>query len=83
MILMAAMVATVSCAQKGTVDFPSAPLQECVYGIDRTVFNVWAPGAEAVQVKLYESALEETAGISAKAVGVNGMPSAEITLKYT
>ena len=45
MILMAAMMATVSCAQKGTVDFPSAPLQECVYGIDRTVFNVWAPGA--------------------------------------
>ena len=120
MILMAAMVATVSCAQKGTVDFPSAPLQECVYGIDRTVFNVWAPGAEAVQVKLYESALEdrpvevlkmkqgkeglwtasvrkdikgvfyafqvkrdgkwleETAGISAKAVGVNGMRGAVI-----
>ena len=120
MILMAAMVAMVSCAQKGTVDFPSAPLQECVYGIDRTVFNVWAPGAEAVQVKLYESALEdrpvevlkmkqgkeglwtasvrkdikgvfyafqvkrdgkwlgETAGISAKAVGVNGMRGAVI-----
>ena len=120
MILMAAMMATVSCAQKGTVDFPSAPLQECVYGIDRTVFNVWAPGAEAVQVKLYESALEdrpvevlkmkqgkeglwtasvrkdikgvfyafqvkrdgkwleETAGISAKAVGVNGMRGAVI-----
>ena len=120
MILMAAMMATVSCAQKGTVDFPSAPLQECVYGIDRTVFNVWAPGAEAVQVILYESALEdrpvevlkmkqgkeglwtasvrkdikgvfyafqvkrdgkwleETAGISAKAVGVNGMRGAVI-----
>ena len=121
-ILMAAMVATASasCAQKGTADVPSAPLQECVYNSGKTVFNVWAPGAEAAQVKLYESALggepvdvlqmkpgkeglwetsvkedvkglfyafqvkrdgkwlEETAGISAKAVGVNGVRGAVI-----
>ena len=99
---------------------PEATLEECVYNGNKTEFAVWAPDAEAAQVRLYDSAaaeaafrivnmkkakgglwtavvgedvkgafytfqvqkdgkwLEETAGIAAKAVGVNGMRGAVI-----
>ena len=122
-ILMGTLVAAsmVSCNTKGG-DFavPQTQLEECVYMGDRTEFAVWAPDAEAAQLRLYHSAsdeaafkivnmklgkgglwkavvkedvkgafytfqvqkdgkwLEETAGIAAKAVGVNGTRGAVI-----
>ena len=99
---------------------PQAPLEECIYKGNKTEFTVWAPSAEAAQLKLYKSAsdqeafmtvdmklgkdglwkavvredlkgsfytfqvkndgqwLSETAGIAAKAVGVNGWRGAVI-----
>ena len=112
--------AMVSCTSGGDLPVPEAVLEECVYMGDKTEFSVWAPDAEAAQLRLYNSALdeaafkivnmkkskdglwkaivredvkgafytfqvqkagkwlEETAGISAKAVGVNGMRGAVV-----
>ena len=109
-----------SCAADGTYPVPQEQLEECVYLGDRTEFAVWAPDADAAVLRLYRSAsdeeafmtadmkkskdglwkavvkedvkdafytfqvqkdgkwLEETAGIAAKAVGVNGMRGAVI-----
>ena len=116
---MAAAVMT-SCASEGAIVVPEATLEECVYMGGKTEFSVWAPEAEAAQLRLYHSAqddaafmtvnmqkskdglwktvvkddvkgsfytfqvkkdgqwLEETEGIAAKAVGVNGMRGAVI-----
>ena len=115
-----AAAALASCASEGGYPVPEATLEECVYNGNNTTFSVWAPDAEAAQVRLYHSAsdeaafkivnmkkakgglwtavvsedvkgafytfqvqkagnwLEETAGIAAKAVGVNGMRGAVI-----
>ena len=115
-----AIVALASCASENTLPVPEAPLEECVYMGDKTEFAVWAPTAEAAQLRLYRSAsdeaafkivnmkkskdglwkatvredvkgafytfqvnqagqwLPETAGISAKAVGVNGWRGAVV-----
>ncbi len=116
-----ALATMLSCASEGALPIPGAPLEECVYMGDRTEFSVWAPDAEAAQLRLYRSAsdesafkivnmklskkeglwkaavredlkgtfytfsvkrgggwLDETAGIAAKAVGVNGMRGAVI-----
>ena len=116
-----AAAALVSCTSGGEeFPVPEATLEECVYLGDKTEFTVWAPDAEAAQLRLYSSAsdeaafrimnmkkskdglwkavvkedvkgafytfqvqkdgkwLEETAGIAAKAVGVNGMRGAVI-----
>ena len=112
--------AMVSCTSGGDLPVPEAVLEECVYMGDKTEFSVWAPDAEAAQLRLYNSALdeaafkivnmkkskdglwkaivredvkgafytfqvqkagkwlEETAGIAAKAVGVNGMRGAVV-----
>ena len=112
--------ALASCAADGAIVVPEAPLEECVYNGDVTEFSVWAPDAQAAQLRLYHSAsdtaafkivsmkkskdglwkasvkedikgalytfqverdgkwLEETAGIAAKAVGVNGMRGAVV-----
>ena len=122
-LLMGTMAAAAmaSCAADGTLPVPETVLEECVYMGDRTEFAVWAPDAEAAQLRLYHSAdedeaafktvnmklgkgglwkavvkddvkgalysfqvkkdgawLEETAGIAAKAVGVNGMRGAVV-----
>ena len=116
----AAAAAMTSCFADGAIVVPDAPLEECVYEGDVTEFSVWAPDAEAAQLRLYHSAsddtafktlsmkkakgglwkasveedikgalytfqvqksgrwLEETAGIAAKAVGVNGMRGAVV-----
>ena len=119
MCMSAALLA--SCAGEGGLAVPEAPLEECVYLGSKTDFSVWAPTAEAAQLRLYRSAsdeaafkivnmkksqrdglwkatvredvkgafytfqicqdgkwLEETEGIAAKAVGVNGMRGAVI-----
>lgn len=118
-------VAMASCTSAGVLPIPEAPLEECVYSGDKTYFNVWAPDAEAAQLRLYASAedqaafkivnmkkskdglwkatvnedvkgafytfqvqkdgkwLEETEGIAAKAVGVNGMRGAVIDWNET
>ena len=122
LMFMSAVALTIaaSCAEPGIDSIPQAPLEECVYNGSATEFSVWAPTAEAAQVKLYKSAsdtvafktasmklgkdglwkvvvnedvkgafyafqlkhagqcLEETAGIAAKAVGVNGWRGAVI-----
>ena len=120
-----ATVLMASCAGDGELPVPEAQLEECVYLGDRTEFAVWAPDAEAAQLRLYRSAsdetafmtvdmklgkdglwkvvvkedvkgtfyafrvqrdgkwLEETAGIAAKAVGVNGMRGAVIDWNET
>ena len=120
-LLMGTMTAVMaSCASDGAIVVPEAPLEECVYMGDKTEFSVWAPDADAAQLRLYHSAqdeaafkivnmkksegglwkttvrddvkgafytfqvqkggkwLEETAGIAAKAVGVNGMRGAVV-----
>ena len=127
-ILMGTLVAAsmVSCNTRGgEFAVPQEQLEECVYLGDRTEFSVWAPDAEAAQLKLYHSAsdeaafrtvdmklgkgglwkatvkedvkgafytfqvqkagkwLEETAGIAAKAVGVNGTRGAVIDWSET
>ena len=115
-----ALAMAASCAAPSIDSIPQAPLEECVYNGNSTAFSVWAPTAEAAQVKLYHSAsdtlafatvdmklgkdglwkaavnedvkgsfyafqvkhsgewLQETAGIGAKAVGVNGWRGAVI-----
>ena len=115
-----AIAALSSCASENALPVPEAPLEECVYMGDKTEFAVWAPTAEAAQLRLYRSASEEaafkivnmkkfkdglwkatvredvkgafytfqvqqagewlpeTAGISAKAVGVNGWRGAVV-----
>ena len=115
-----ALAMAASCAEPGIDSIPQTILEECVYNGDKTEFSVWAPTAEAAQLKLYNSAsdtvafktadmklgkdgvwkivvkedvkgafyafqvkhagewLEETAGIAAKAVGVNGWRGAVI-----
>ena len=120
-----AAAALASCASDGTFAVPEAPLEECVYMGDRTEFSVWAPDADAAQLRLYHSAsdeaafktvnmkkskdglwkaavkedvkgafytfqvqkdgkwLEETAGIAAKAVGVNGWRGAVVDWEET
>ena len=122
LILMSAVALAVaaSCAERSIDAIPQAPFEECVYNGGNTEFFVWAPTAEAAQLKLYSSAsdtlafatldmklgkdglwkavvkedikgsfyafqvkhggawLEETAGIAAKAVGVNGWRGAVV-----
>ena len=127
-VLMVAMVAIslVSCKTENQgIAIPQTPLEECVYKGNKTEFSVWAPSAEAAQLKLYKSAsdkeafmtmdmklgkdglwkavvkddlkgsfytfqvqnngqwLDETAGIAAKAVGVNGWRGAVIDWNET
>ncbi len=121
-----ALATMASCASDGTIAVPEATLEECVYLGGKTEFSVWAPDAEAAQLRLYHSAadesafkivnmklskkeglwkaavnedlkgtfytfqvkkngqwLDETAGISAKAVGVNGTRGAVIDWNET
>ncbi|MBQ8838606.1 MAG: type I pullulanase [Bacteroidales bacterium] len=120
-----AVTAIVSCSSDRTLPVPEGTLEECVYMGEKTAFSVWAPDAEAAQLRLYHSAsddsafktvnmnksadglwkatikddvkgalytfqvkkngewLEETAGIAAKAVGVNGMRGAVIDWSET
>ena len=115
-----AVAMATSCAERSIDAIPQTPLEECVYNGRSTEFSVWAPEAEAAQLKLYDSAsaevpfmtedmklgkdglwkavvkedvkgsfytfqiqnkgqwLPETAGIAAKAVGVNGWRGAVI-----
>ena len=116
-----AVALMVSCASGEALNVPKTTYEECVYSGDRTEFAVWAPTAEAAQLRLYRSAsdesafqivnmklskkdglwkatvkedlkgvfytfqvqqngqwLPETAGISAKAVGVNGWRGAVV-----
>lgn len=116
----AAAAVLVSCCAEGAIVVPDAQLEECIYEEGVTEFSVWAPDAEAAQLRLYHSTsdasafktmdmkkaegglwkvkvkedikgalytfqvrkngrwLEETAGIAAKAVGVNGMRGAVV-----
>ena len=115
-----AVAAMVSCTCRQGLPVPQEQLEECVYLGNKTKFAVWAPDAQAAQLKLYISAtddtafktvdmklgrnglwkatvkedvkgafytfqvqkegkwLDETAGIAAKAVGVNGTRGAVI-----
>ena len=47
-----AAAAMVSCASDGSIVVPVVPLEECVYMGDKTEFAVWAPDAEAAQLRL-------------------------------
>ena len=60
--LMGTMAAAlmVSCATDSALNVPKDTLEECVYMGDKTEFAVWAPDAEAAQLKLYTTAQEET-----------------------
>ena len=60
--LMGTMAAAlmVSCATDSALNVPKETLEECVYKGDKTEFAVWAPDAEAAQLKLYTTAQEET-----------------------
>ncbi len=121
-----AAAAMASCSSGEGLPVPESPLEECVYSEEATEFSVWAPAADAAQLRLYRSAqdeaafrivnmkqsgkdglwtaavreglkgcfytfrvqkegqwLEETAGIAAKAVGVNGNRGAVIDWSET
>ena len=56
-----ALTMAASCAESGIDSIPQAPLEECVYNGSATEFSVWAPTAEAAQVKLYKSASDTVA----------------------
>ncbi len=116
-----ALATLASCASESVIVVPESPLEECVYMGGKTEFSVWAPEAEAAQLRLFHSAqdeaafkiinmklakkeglwkatvnedvkgvfytfqmqydgqwLDETPGIAAKAVGVNGMRGAVV-----
>lgn len=116
-----AFISLMSCdSETEALPVPEAPLEECVYNGRKTEFSVWAPDADAAQLRLYSTAtdesafkivnmtlsedglwkavvkedikgcfytfqvqkgggwLPETAGIAAKAVGVNGWRGAVI-----
>ena len=63
-VLMVAMVAIslVSCKTENQgIAIPQTPLEECVYKGNKTEFSVWAPSAEAAQLKLYKSASDKEA----------------------
>ncbi len=126
MMCAIASMAMASCASDGVIAVPEATLEECVYLGGKTEFSVWAPDADAAQLRLYHSAedeaafktvnmklskkeglwkatvnedvkgvfytfriqhegewLDETAGIAAKAVGVNGNRGAVIDWNET
>ena len=59
MCMSAALLA--SCAGEGGLAVPEAPLEECVYLGSKTDFSVWAPTADAAQLRLYRSASDEAA----------------------
>ena len=50
----------VSCASDGALTVPTATLEECVYKGNKTEFAVWAPDADDAQLKLYNTASDET-----------------------
>ena len=120
-MLSLAAISLMSCSvETDGLPVPEDPLEECVYNGRKTEFSVWAPDAEAAQLRLYSTAtddaafrivnmtlskdglwkavvredlkgtfytfqvqkdgewLQETAGIAAKAVGVNGVRGAVI-----
>lgn len=120
-MLSLAAISLMSCSvETDGLPVPEDPLEECVYNGRKTEFSVWAPNAEAAQLRLYSTAtddaafrivnmtlskdglwkavvkedlkgtfytfqvqkdgewLQETAGIAAKAVGVNGVRGAVI-----
>ncbi len=126
MMCTIAVATMASCASDGAIAVPEAMFEECVYLGSKTEFSVWAPDAEAAQLRLYHSAtdesafkivnmklskkeglwkttvdedikgtfytfrvqrngqwLDETAGIAAKAVGVNGTRGAVIDWNET
>ena len=57
-----AAAAMVSCASdKDALPVPQTTLEECVYLGDKTEFAVWAPDADAAQLRLYHSASDEAA----------------------
>ena len=56
-----AVAALASCASENAMLVSPAPFEECVYLGDRTEFAVWAPTAEAAQLRLYHSASDEAA----------------------
>ena len=116
---------TISCTPSQDYPVPSGQLEECQYFSEATTFNLWAPEADDVELKIYDSGLggtptechqmdrsndgvwvaeikkdlkgkfytfqvkrggkwlEESAGIAAKAVGVNGQRGAVIDWSET
>ena len=63
-VLMSTLVAIslVSCktADQGLA-VPEAPFEECVYKGNKTEFSVWAPVAQAAQLKLYRTSSDQEA----------------------
>ena len=56
-----AVAAVVSCTYRQGLPVPQEQLEECVYLGNKTKFAVWAPDAQAAQLKLYISATDDTA----------------------
>ena len=125
LVMVSAAAVMAGCTSNDVIPVPDAPLEECVYSVEKTDFSVWSPAAGAARVKLYDVGLdsvavktirmkraedglwrasvegdlkgkfyafqvkvdgewlEETAGISAKAVGVNGQRGAVIDWNET
>ena len=48
---------TLSCTPGEEHPVPAAQLEECQYSSDATTFNLWAPNAQNVELKLYENGL--------------------------
>ena len=59
-ILALAAAALAACTPNTDRMIPETRYEECLWEDGKTVFSLWAPGAEAVKLKLYSSALSET-----------------------
>lgn len=56
-VALAAVVAFVACedeVKKGQDDIPTDPIEEMSYSPEATTFEVWAPTAESVVLRLYD-----------------------------
>ena len=80
-ITLVAAIATIACSSEQPKEegdnIPTAPINEMTYTPEATTFELWAPTAEAVVVRLYDgNTLEQEVAMSAKE---NGMWRAKVS----
>ena len=53
-----AVTALAACTTSGQIEIPKDTYEECVYTDSKTEFALWAPTADAVELRLYSDGLE-------------------------
>ena len=53
-----AVTALAACTTSGQIEIPKDTYEECVYTDSKTEFALWAPTADAVELRLYADGLE-------------------------